>query len=147
MAPPFAFRCPAIPRGRSAATRMGGSLVSGFALLAACMGGVGCGMALRPRTTLAGVSFPSERALGIHAGQSRGEVASVLGEPLEDRETADGLREWHYFEEFQPSVCTPVLFHLSMKGRPKWVRDVRVTFRGDLVAGVVIANRGGNPVD
>jgi len=120
--------------------------ISLIVLLAAFLGG-GCAMALFPHTTLAGRYFPSERAADIHEGQTPQEVAASLGEPLEDRETADGLRKWRYFEEFQPRGCTPVIFGLSVGGRPKWVREVEVTFRADRATRVVINNRGEAIVD
>jgi outer membrane protein assembly factor BamE (lipoprotein component of BamABCDE complex) len=120
--------------------------ISLIVLLAACFAS-GCAMGLHPHTTLAGRHFPSERAANVREGQTREDVAASLGEPLEDRATVDGLRKWRYFEEFQPRGCTPVIFGLSVGGRPRWVREVEVTFRGDRVTSVVINNRGGATVD
>jgi hypothetical protein len=57
------------------------------------------------------------------------DVAAILGEPLEDHPGENGRRVWRYFEAFQPRGCTPVIFGLSLGGRPKLTREVVVTFR------------------
>lgn len=89
----------------------------------------GCAMALHPHTTLAGQRFASGRASEVREGQGADEIAAILGEPLEDRPGENGVRVWRYFEEFQPSGCTPVMLGLSLGGRPKLTREVLVTLR------------------
>jgi outer membrane protein assembly factor BamE (lipoprotein component of BamABCDE complex) len=89
----------------------------------------GCAMALHPHTTLAGQRFDSERASEVHEGQGPDQIAAILGEPLEDRLGESGVRLWRYFEKFQPRGCTPVLFGLSLGGRPTLTREVLVSFR------------------
>jgi outer membrane protein assembly factor BamE (lipoprotein component of BamABCDE complex) len=103
----------------------------------------GCALGLRPYRLLAGKHFPSERTAELRRGQTRAEVTAVLGDPLESRETPDGVTTWRYHEEFQPRVCTPIFLGLSLGGPPRWTREVIITFRDDGVERIDVHSKGG----